>query len=442
MSTGGGKKMGLVGASSLVVANMVGTGLFLLPSSLANVGSISILGWIVAAIGASALGLVFAHLGMVDPKPGGPYAYARDHLGAFPAFQTNMLYWIANVIGNVAIAVSVTGYLATFFPALKGQMVANVTTAAIIWLFVWLNTRDASVIGKFTAVSTIAGILPIAFVGLLGWFWFQPEVFRASWNPEALPTYTAVERSASIALWAFLGVESAAVSAGVIDNPRRNVPLATVIGLLLSTVIYISCTTVLMGIIPGEHLRTSGAPFSEAARLMLGPWAGVLIALAAILKASGSLVGWILIVAQSAQAAAQDGMFPKRFGKTNAHGMPVQNLVITGVMMTAILIATASPNVATQFSSITDATVVLMALPYIYSVVAMWRLNRIIDVDRGRKRFLVVAGIIACMYCVSVVLGQSDLLGRKALIVLLATVPLYALIRVTRKPEALAAGES
>lgn len=433
MTTGGGKKMGLVGASSLVVANMVGTGLFLLPSSLANVGSISILGWIAAAIGATALGLVFAYLGMVDPKPGGPYAYARDHLGAFPAFQTNMLYWIANVIGNVAIAVSVTGYLATFFPVLKSTVVANVTTAAILWLFVWLNTRDASAIGKFTTVSTIAGILPIAFVGLLGWFWFQPDVFRASWNPEALPTYTAIERSASIALWAFLGVESAAVSAGVIENPSRNVPLATVIGLLLSTVIYISCCTVLMGIIPGEHLRVSGAPFSEAASMMLGPWAGVVIALAAILKASGSLVGWILIVAQSAQAAAQDGMFPKRFGWTNARGMPVQNLVITGVMMTLILVATASPDVATQFSSITDATVVLMSLPYIYSVVAMWRLSRIVDSGSARARFLVVAGIIACMYCVSVVLGQSDRLGRNALIVLLATVPLYALIRVTKR---------
>jgi len=429
MVTGGGKKMGLLGASSLVVANMVGTGLFLLPSSLASVGSISLLGWIVAALGASALGLVFAHLGMVEPKAGGPYAYARDHMGAFPAFQTNFLYWVANVIGNVAIAVSVTGYLAVFFPVLKNPWIANACTAGIIWLFVWLNTRDARAVGHFTAISTVAGILPIAFVGLLGWFWFRPDVFAASWNPEQLPTITAISRSGAIALWAFLGVESAAVSAGVIENPKRNVPLATIIGLLVSTAIYISCCTVLMGIIPGAELRISGAPFAEAAQVMLGPWAAVIISLAAILKASGSLVGWILITAQSAEAAGRDGMFPRRFSLTNEQGMPVQNLIVTGAMMTLMLLITTSPDVATQFAHITDATVVLMVLPYLYSVVSMWRLNREIHMSPGKVQLYIVIGVVACLYCLSVVLGQGAELGRKALLILLISAPLFAFIK-------------
>ena len=429
MVTGGGKKMGLVGASSLVVANMVGTGLFLLPSSLANIGSISILGWVVAAIGASALGLVFAHMGMVDPKPGGPYAYARDHVGRFPAFQTNLLYWFANVIGNVAIAVSVTGYLAIFFPALKHPWVANVCTATIIWLFIWINTRDAKLVGSFTTISTIAGIIPIAFVGLLGWLWFKPDVFMESWNPDSIPTMSATARSASIALWAFLGVESAAVSAGVIENPKRNVPLATIIGLLVSTVIYISCCTVLMGIIPGKELRISGAPFAEAARLMLGSWAAIGISLAAILKASGSLVGWILIVAQSAQAAADDGMFPRRFAVTNQRGMPVQNLVFTGLLMMVMLLASTSPDVATQFSHITDATVILMSVPYIYSVLAMWRLNQTLEMSAAKNQFFGVVGVVACLYCLSVVLGQSAELDRKALLVLLISTPLFVFIK-------------
>jgi arginine:agmatine antiporter len=426
------KKMGLIAASSLVVANMVGTGLFLLPSSMAGVGSISVLGWIAAAIGASALGLVFAHLGMVEPQAGGPYAYARDHLGPFAAFQTNFLYWGANVIGNVAIAVSVTGYLAVFLPMLKNPWFANACTAGIIWLFIWLNTRGANVVGHFTTVSTIAGILPIAFVGLLGWFWFDGDLFRAGWNPENLPLGTAINRSASIALWAFLGVESAAVSAGVIDNPKRNVPLATVIGLVVSTVIYIACCTVMMGLLPNAALRVSGAPFADAARVMLGNWAAIVISLAAILKAAGALVGWILIVAQSSQAAAQDGMFATSFAVTNARGMPVRNLVITGVLMTLLLVLTTSPDIATQFATITNATVVLMALPYIYSVVAMWRLNRTLALTPGGRHFLVVVGLFACAYCVGVVLGQSADLNRKALVVLLVSTPLFALAKLRR----------
>ena len=131
----------------------------------------------------------------------------------------------------------------------------------------------------------------------------------------------------------------------------------------------------------------------------------MVISLAAILKAAGALVGWILIVAQSAQAAAQDGMFATTFAATNERGMPVRNLVITGVLMSALLVLTTSPDIATQFATITNATVVLMALPYIYSVVAMWRLNRTIDMSSSRRRFLIVVGLFACVYCVGVVLG-------------------------------------
>jgi arginine:agmatine antiporter len=425
------KKMGLVGASSLVVANMVGTGLFLLPSNLATIGSISTYGWIVSLIGATALGLVFAHLGMIKPEAGGPYAYARDHMGPFAAFQTNVIYWGANVIGNVAIAVSVTGYLEVFFPTLKNPWFANACTAGVIWLFIWLNTRGAKTVGGFTTLSTIAGILPAAFVGLIGWWWFDPGIFKASWNPGGLAMSSAITTSASITLWAFLGLESAAVSAGVIENPKRNVPLATVIGLVVSAAIYVSCCTVIMGILPNDELRKSGAPFADVARLMLGPSAAIIISLAAILKAAGSLVGWILIVAQSAEAAARDGMFAPSFSATNRYGAPARNLIATGLLMTALVIATSSPDVATQFSTITNATVVLMAIPYIYSVIAMWRLNRVSpEVTMPRRYLFRVLGVLACLYCIGVVLGQSAELVRKALVALLLTVPFYALVRL------------
>lgn len=428
MATPSGGKMGLVGASSLVVTNMVGTGLFLLPSSLAHIGSISIYGWIVSAIGATAIGLVFAHLGMIDPKAGGPYAYARDHMGPFAAFQTNTLYWGANVIGNVAIAVSVTGYVAVFIPALANPWLANACTAAIIWTFVWLNTRGANSVGHFTTFTTAAGIVPIAVVGLFGWFWFNPSTFMDGWNPDAKGTASAITSSASIALWAFLGVESAAVSAGVIENPRRNVPLATLIGLGISTVIYVACTAVVMGIVPNAQLRTSHAPFADVAGVMFGAWGASIISLAAILKAAGSLAGWMLIVAQSAQAAAEDGMFPKGFAKTNAHGMPARNLVFSGLLMTGLLMLTMSPDVATQFFRITNATVVLMALPYIYSAVAMWRLNATIEMSAARRGLFFCIGVLACAYCAGVIIGQESELVSHAMVVLLLITPFYSFV--------------
>jgi arginine:agmatine antiporter len=422
------KKMGLVGASSLVVTNMVGTGLFLLPSSLGNIGSISIYGWIVSAIGATAIGLLFAHMGMVEPKAGGPYAYARDHMGPFAAFQTNTLYWGANVIGNVAIAVSVTGYLAVFIAPLVNPWLANACTAALIWGFIWLNTRGADTVGRFTTFTTAAGIIPIAVVGLLGWHWFSADTFMQGWNPDAKPAVSAITSSASIALWAFLGVESAAVSAGVIENPRRNVPLATLIGLAVSTLIYIACCAVIMGIIPNAELRVSSAPFAEVAGVMFGTWGAVVISLAAILKAAGSLAGWMMIVAQSGQAAAADGMFPRVFARLNERGMPARNLVITGILMSGLLVLTISPNVATQFARITNATVVLMVVPYLYSVVAMWRLNSSLEMSSAKRGVFVLIGLVASAYCVGVIAGQAAELDRNALIVLLLSSLLYAFI--------------
>ncbi|BCT93931.1 histidine-histamine antiporter [Lysobacter helvus] len=425
----GDKKMGLVAATSLVVANMVGTGLFLLPSSLAAVGSISVFGWLVSTLGATALGLVFVRLSSSAPKAGGPYAYARDAVGPFAAFQTNTLYWGASVLGNVAIAVSVTGYLAVFAHVLESPVPACICTILVIWLFVWLNTRGASSVGHFTTITTVAGILPVAVVGLLGWFWFDRGVFDAGWNPSNMPAASAVMTSASIALWAFLGVESAAVSAGVIENPKRNVPLATIMGLAISAVIYVSCCTVIMGILPNAQLQSSHAPFAEVASVMLGPWAGSVIAIAAILKASGSLVGWILIAAQSSQAAATDGMFPQSFSRLNANGMPARNLVVTGVLMTALVILTASPTLSEQFSRITNATVILMALPYIYSVMAMWRMDRAAH-RTDHLAASIVVGVAACLYCVGVAIGQSHDLVFKAMIALLLTTPLFALVRL------------
>ena len=132
----------------------------------------------------------------------------------------------------------------------------------------------------------------------------------------------AISRAASMALWAYMGIESAAVSAGVIENPKRNIPLATLIGLGLSAVVYILSSTVIMGLIPNAELQKSHAPFAEAARIAIGTPGLVIVAVCAVLKSVGSLGGWMLLVGQSAKAAADDGMFPQVFGRLNRHGVP------------------------------------------------------------------------------------------------------------------------
>jgi len=417
--------MSLLQATMLVAGNMIGTGVFLLPVNLASVGAISVFGWVVATAGAAALGLVFAKLGELDPQEGGPYAYARDFLGPYVGFQTNYIYWFGNWIGNIAIAVAAVGYLAEFFPSISEPPASVLATAAVIWILTFANILGPRVVGALETWTMSLALIPILAIAFLGWIWFDSETFRASWNVSGGSDAHAISRAASMALWAYMGIESAAVSAGVIENPKRNIPLATLIGLGLSAVVYILSSTVIMGLLPNEELQRSHAPFAEAARIAIGAPGVVVVAACAVLKSVGSLGGWMLLVGQSAKAAADDGMFPQIFGRLNRHGVPGPGLVIVGVLMTIVLFATMSPTIADQFSRIIDLAVILIVIPYIYSAVAMVK----VAFDHGLPprtfqtyKWIAIAAVI---YCLWTVIGGDPSTVVNAMVALLISVPLY-----------------
>jgi arginine:agmatine antiporter len=422
-ATGG--KMSLTQATMLVAGNMIGTGLFLLPANLASVGGIAVFGWLVATTGAAALGLVFARLGELEPREGGPYAYARDFLGPYVGFQTNYVYWFGNWVGNIAIAVAAVGYLAEFITVISTPPASVFATAGVIWLLTLVNIRGPRVVGALETWTMSLALIPILGIAFLGWFWFDADTFRAGWNVSGGSDGHAILRAASIALWAYMGVESAAVSAGVIENPRRNIPLATMIGLGLAAVVYMLSSTVIMGIIPNAELQTSHAPFAEAARLAIGTPGMIIVALCAILKSVGSLGGWMLLVGQSAKAAADDGMFPSVFGRMNRHGVPGRGLAIVAGLMTVVLFATMSPTIADQFGRIIDIAVILVVVPYIYSAVAVVKVVH--DHQLPRRTFLAYKWIAlgAVAYCLATILGGTPSTVVNAFVALLVSVPLY-----------------
>ena len=215
-------------------------------------------------------GLVFAKLGELKPVLGGPYVYAKDALGPYIGFQTNAVYWLANWMGNVAIAVSTTGYLAAFIPWMGHRPGSTVGTIAVIWLLTVVNMIGPKFVGRFETWTISLALIPILGIATVGWFWFEPSLFKEAWNVTGKSDFHAASRAASIALWAFMGIESAAVSATNIENPRRNVPIATLAGLALSAVVYVSCSTVIMGLIPNAELQKSHAPFAEAGARIFG----------------------------------------------------------------------------------------------------------------------------------------------------------------------------
>jgi len=420
-----GRKMSLTQATMLVAGNMIGTGVFLLPVNLAKVGGIATFGWLIATLGVAGLGLVFAKLGELNPQPGGPYAYARDFLGPYAGFQTNYVYWFGNWIGNIAIAVAAVGYLTELIPGIGGPLASVATTAIVIWLLTFANILGPRVVGALEAWTMLLALIPILGVALLGWFWFDTTTFMAGWNVSGESNLHAVSRAASMALWAYMGIESATVSAGVIENPKRNVPLATLIGLGLAAVVYMLSSTVIMGILPNAVLQSSHAPFAEAARLAIGTPGVIIISVCAVLKSVGSLGGWMLLVGQSAKAAADDGMFPSIFARLNRHGVPGHGLVIAAVLMTIVLFATMSPTLAGQFNTLVDLAVILIIVPYVYAAVALVKVvhdHHLPPRTFNTYKWLALAAVV---YCLWAVIGGDPEIVVYAMVALLISVPLY-----------------
>ena len=367
----GVKKIGVVPATLMVAGNMMGSGVFMLPATLAATGGIAIFGWVVTTAGAVALALVYAKMASIDDSPGGSYAYARRAFGDFMGYQTNTLYWLASWIGNVAIAVVGVGYLAYFFPFLRDPVPAALAAIGVLWLFTFFNMLGPDIVTKIQSSAVSLALIPTVGVAIFGWFWFSGGTYMAGWNVGGQSPLSAIGGTLNATLWAFIGVETASVAAGVVENPKRNVPIATVAGVLIAAVIYILGSTAVMGMIPNGALQKSTAPYGDAVALALGPIGGSIVAFCAMAGCLGSLAGWTLVVGQSAKAAADDGLFPEVFGRVNAKGVPATGLAIVAAMMTAILLLTISPNASKQFGVVSSISVIMTLIPYIYTAAAL-----------------------------------------------------------------------
>jgi arginine:agmatine antiporter len=421
------RKIGPVLATLLVASNMVGSGIYLLPATLATVGSITVVSWVMATIGALLVAAVLGRLGRLAPAAGGPLAYATEALGPFIGFQTNVIYWVCCWVGNIAIAVAAVGYLSGFFTSLATPFTAAIGTAALIWVLTFANVLGPRLVCQLQGISFAIGLIPIVLVSVVGWLYFDPQIFRASWNVQHAPAFALIPRSLVLVFWAFVGLESASVATEVVENPRRNVVIATLGGVALSGVIYIASSSVIMGLLPAAALAKSSAPFADAVRVMLGPVAGAAVALMAATKAIGTLAGWILLTAQTGKAAAERGFFPPIFARTDAAGIPVANLMLMATLMTLIVFVTMSPTLGQQFGKLIDVSTVLCLVVYLYACTAIWhyRESELDSPSEARYRWIALAAMAVCMFVIAA--SDATLLALSAAMVLV-TVPLYPVV--------------
>jgi len=395
------KKMNLVQLTFIVAVNMMGSGIIMLPTNMAKVGAISLLSWIVTALGSMALAYGFAQAGIFNQRTGGLAAYAQDAYGKDGYFQAFFLYFLSLAIGNVAIAISAVGYLATFFPGMSATPIATcISVIALLWLTTVANFGGPSVTGKIGSITVWGVIIPVGAISFIGWFWFSKDTFAAAWNPQGMSLGQGMGSSIALTLWAFLGMESAAQNSDAVENPKRDVPLACLFGTLGAAVVYVLSTAVIQCIVPNAELAESTGPFGLAYAKMFSPMVGSIIMVLAILACLGSLLGWQFTLSSTAKSDAEERMFPTAFAKVNSMGAPITGMIIMGVVQTLLALSTISPSLSEQFGALVNLAVVTNVIPYILALSALPVMMKANNVPRNVYTRNMVITVIAMLYSV------------------------------------------
>ena len=422
------KDIGLFMATMLVCGNMIGSGVFMLPATLADVSGplATILAWILTTIGSVLVAISFANLGSKFPETGGAYQYVKEAFGEFAGFLSAWLYWNGSWIGNTAILVTLTSYSAAIFPFLNKPIYSIIYSSVILWAVTILNivgVKQAGKIQSFTTMFKIAFFTLFIIVAFLN--------FDKNNMLPLLPENKGLETvslAATTTLWAFIGLESATVAAGEIKDPEKNVKKSTIYGLVISAIIYLAISIASMGAMPNEVLAKSTAPLTDILTRALGSAVGIFISVIVVVSILGTTIGWILATARVSYAAGQDGVFPKIFGKISLkYNTPVYSLVISSILVNILLLTNYQKSTVSAFSFITILATLSYLPVYLLSVSA-----EIMIMLRSEKKMSIgkfigksIVPLLAFIYTMWTIYGSGAETVMWGFILMLLGIPFY-----------------
>lgn len=413
---------------------MIGSGIFLLPASLAAYGPVGIVGWLCAAVGAILLALLFGQLARFSPdKSGGPYAFSLLGLGDFAAFLVAWGYWIAIWATNAAIAVALVGYLSVFIPALGESVVFSICVGlGFIWLFSFINSKPIKTVASVQLITAILKVIPILALGVIGIFYMKASHFEV-FNLSEESTFGAITSTTALTLFAFLGMESAGIVSADTKDAAKTVKYATIIGTLITVVAYIMSSIAVMGLITADVLAQSSAPFAEAGEKLWGPSARYIIAGCAVCATIGALNGWILLQGRIPMAAATDRLFPSVFGKLNQHGSPVSGIIISSLLASILMLLNYSKSLVEAFTFMMMLSTLSCLIPYLFSAIS-YIILRIREGGKMSDSMMIVASL-CFIFCVWVVYGCGHEVVFYGFLLLLAGMPVYVFSKYSKNIE-------
>ncbi|HZO17600.1 MAG TPA: amino acid permease [Gemmatimonadaceae bacterium] len=425
--------LSLLGAVALVVGNMVGTSVYTLPALLAReTGPLGILAWVVTAAGYLFVALVYASLGRRYPETSGPYVFAREALGEFAGFQSVWAYWFSAVIGNAAIVTGVVGYIEGFSSTLAGSELYRFLLAqGLLWGLCVVNVLGIRLSARIQISVLFLNVVPLLLFSIIALFYFD----AANLAPFAPRGWGSLVTGVALIVWAYSGIESATVPAEEIRGSPQTISRATMLGYAVGTAAFLLAATAVAGVIPNAELATSARPIALAAERTIGPWAGTIIAFAAIVAGLGTLNGWILMAGRIPVSAARDGIFFSGLGRLHPRfGTPHVSLIVATLIGSLALGLYFTKTTLGVFDTIVQLSVLTTLLPHLYTAAAEWMLRRKGELPStmgglGGSRFIApvaFAFVLWSMY------GIAPSITRWAFLVILAGIPLYIWFKTRR----------
>jgi APA family basic amino acid/polyamine antiporter len=338
-------------------------------------------------------------------------------------FWLRLYSWMIAWISNPALVAGAVGYLSTLVSFDKS--IALFIEIGILVSITAFNLFSIRVAGSGELIITTLKVIPLILLPLIGIFYIDLANFE-HFNTSGKSFTSALNTVAFLTLWGFIGLETGTVPGNKVLNARRNIPVATILGTAIAAVIYILGTIVIIGVLPNETLINSKGPYADVASAIFGGSWGTPFAIAAIISCIGTLNGWTMVVGRMPQAAADEGLFPKIFSKTNRFGTPYLGIIISSILTIPLLIMSISDNLIDQFNFIIEVSTTLILFIYFVCVLAYFK---IILLNKGFSPLNILIGAGAlCFNCWALWAVSANML-MLSFVIVISGIPMYLWMR-------------
>ncbi len=412
------RKLGVWMSIALVTGSMIGSGVFLLPASLAPFGWNAVAGWAVTIAGALCLAHVLARLTAAAGGPIGPAELVERSFGPVAGFLIGFSFWVSVWAATATISIGAVSYAASFLPVLGAHPAVSAT--GVIWAVTLVNLVGTRTAGGFQLVTTVLKLLPLIVVAALI-FWVLGDQGSAAITPfpDAGLSLALVNQAAAITLWAMVGFEAACAASGRIADPERNVPRATFFGALLCGVIYLIVCSGIALMLPADQVAAANAPFELFVATFWSPGPAALVAAFAAISAVGAVNGWVLVQGEVPYEMAQRRLMPRWFAKAAGNGVPMRAVLVASVLATLLVFANSSRSMAGLFTFM--ALLTTSVTLWLYLACALVALKRRIAVP------FAVAGLVFGLWSLW---GAGLTVSFYAFLLMIAGLPLYGWARL------------